>query len=114
MPEFKESEKKDFVVGGEVVADSIEIATKPVLDMLESSVLKAVGLIVEQLPSMPEAEKLHVEAIMYETAALTCIGRVQQIAQSMTIAEETRKIAILESLKSRIPLLGDKCGGEIL
>jgi len=113
MPEFTKSEKT-FVVGGEVIMDSIEIATRPVLDMLESSVLKAVGLITEQMPSMTDAEKLHIEAIMYETAALTCIGRVQQIAQSLPSSEESRKTSILESLKSRVPLLGDKCGGEIL
>lgn len=102
MPELKNAAETEEVIGGDVLRNSIDIVTKPVLDHLEASVLRAMGLITEQAPNLTEQEKLHSEAIMYETAALTCAGRVLQIANQV---DADRQLALRGSLWSQLDLM---------
>jgi hypothetical protein len=104
MPEFKrDAAETEVLIGSGVLENSIEFATKPVLDNLESSVLKALGLITEQVTNLTNEEKLHIEARMYESAALISIGRVLQIADSLEDAG--RQFALRHSLHGHVSTL---------
>lgn len=89
----------EVLIGGDVLRNSIDIATRPVLDHLEATIFGAMGLLTEQMPEMTEDEKLHAEAIICEAAAVTCIRRIFQIR---TLVPPDRKVAIYQSLVDQL------------
>jgi len=76
MPDFEEKvlERSDLTA-------LIETSTKPVLDLLEASVLRALGVVTKTIDEgLTEEEVLHAEASIYEEVIRTCLARSIQIA----------------------------------
>jgi len=91
------SDNESKIVEGSDLKDAIEVVSKPCLDILEATVLKALGIIDNKFKdSYSDIAKKHAEASIYEEIAVTCIKRIMALSTEIVERNDPERAALIK------------------
>lgn len=105
------SDAETKIIESGELKEIVAIATKPVLEIVEGSVLKALGFVDDTVDDYSSRERKHVEASIYEEVVLVCAQRIVQIAADLKKdGDESRADLIHLSLAAGLREVGLRTG----
>jgi len=91
------SDNEPKIVEGSALKDAVEIASKPCIEILESTIIKALSIIDNEFKNnYPDAVRLHAEASIYEEVAVTCAERIDELGKKIAEKNDPARAALVK------------------
>lgn len=92
---------EEKIIEGSELKDIVTLATKPVLEIVESAVLKALAFVDNTVQDhFDENQRKHIEASIYEEVAIVCASRVMEISKELKEEGDAPRSALIHAALS--------------